>query len=52
MDDESGEFMERAEVTGIGRSKSEMERPLPLPPPLYGSLDFVRDYPGEPVPER
>jgi len=27
MDDESGEFMERAEVTCIGRSESEMERP-------------------------
>jgi len=26
MDDESGEFTERAEVTGIGRSESEMQR--------------------------
>jgi len=26
MDDESGGFMERAEVTGIGRSESEIER--------------------------
>ena len=23
----SGEFMERTEVTGVGKSKSEMERP-------------------------
>ena len=27
MDDDSGEFIERAEVTGVGRSESQMERP-------------------------
>jgi len=27
MDDESGEFMERAELVYIGRSESKMERP-------------------------
>jgi len=26
MDDESGEFTDRAEVTSVGRSESEMER--------------------------
>ena len=26
MDDESGEFMERAELVSVGRSESEMER--------------------------
>jgi len=27
MDDESGEFMERAEMVCVGRSQSKMERP-------------------------
>jgi len=27
MDDESGEFMEKAELVSVGRSESEMERP-------------------------
>jgi len=27
MDDESGEFMERAELVCVGRSESKMERP-------------------------
>jgi len=27
MDDESGEFMERAELVSIGRSESKMKRP-------------------------
>ena len=27
MDDESGKFMERAEVVCVGRSESKMERP-------------------------
>jgi len=27
MDDESGEFMERAELVLVGRSQSELERP-------------------------
>ena len=27
MDDESGEFMERAELACVGRSESKMERP-------------------------
>ena len=29
MDDESGEFMERAELVSVGRSQSEMESELP-----------------------
>ena len=34
MDDESGEFMQRAELVCVGRSESEMERQKtsPLPP--------------------
>jgi len=27
MDDESGEFMQKAELVSVGRSESEMERP-------------------------
>ena len=27
MDDESGEFMEKAELVSVGRSESNMERP-------------------------
>jgi len=27
MDDENGEFMERAELTCVGRSESKMEKP-------------------------
>jgi len=27
MDDESGEFMERAELVCVGRTESKMERP-------------------------
>jgi len=27
MDDESGEFMEKAELACVGRSESKMERP-------------------------
>ena len=30
MDDESGEFVERAELACVGRSESETERPTEL----------------------